>query len=165
MGLYCLKGSILYRWRSVMSTVRFSALWKWLIWGTRSCSLGWCTQTRWQLNTHTHTHTASTLRTLQENRTLMNLSLRCSSLETSVNVDAVSGLSRFCQVIIKSIHQSPISKTRVVKQNRTCLMLIYSPDSSPPRPSAAPGLSSDPSGPPGWKPWPSPAVPPLERGL
>ncbi|TNN65348.1 hypothetical protein EYF80_024503 [Liparis tanakae] len=32
MGLYCFSGSILYRWRSVMSTARSSALWKRLIW-------------------------------------------------------------------------------------------------------------------------------------
>lgn len=39
MGLYCFRGSILYRWRSVMSTARFSDLWKWLIWETQSSSL------------------------------------------------------------------------------------------------------------------------------
>lgn len=39
MGLYCFRGSILYRWRSVMSTVLFSALWKRLIWETQSSSL------------------------------------------------------------------------------------------------------------------------------
>ncbi len=38
MGLYCFRGSILYRWRSVMSTVRSSALWKRLIWEAQSSS-------------------------------------------------------------------------------------------------------------------------------
>ena len=38
-----------------------------------------------------------TFRTLQEKRTRMNLSFRCSSLETSVKDEAVSGLSRFCR--------------------------------------------------------------------
>ncbi len=147
MGLYCFRGSILYRWRSVMSTARSSALWKRLIWETQSSSL--VTPQDKCIHTHIHTHITHiskhpagrwtrsswvylfvqtdicwkvcacgkwwinalnasycTLRTLQENRTLMNLSFRCSSLETSVNDEAVSGLSRFCRPQKK--HRKPV---------------------------------------------------------
>lgn len=41
----------------------------------------------------------------------------------------------------------------------------HSPGSFLPRPSVDPSRPSGPSGPQGWLPWPSPAGPPLERGL
>lgn len=109
MGLYCFSGSILYRWRSVMSTARSSALWKRLIWEEQITTVlithpagaetpisrpaGFCLSVRSE--TRAFKSLLLTLRTLPENKILMNLSFRCSSLETSVNEEAASGLSRF----------------------------------------------------------------------
>lgn len=62
-----------------------------------------------------------TFRTLQENSTLMNLSFRCRSLETSANGAAASGMSRFCEthekqkkLLTENIYQAAILSTLTV---------------------------------------------------